>query len=59
MKKKIYYKVKDDMLGQHGGFIEEVELTRKQYKEIQEIDRRKRDFFITDSYHKALLYIQD
>ena len=59
MKTKNYYIVRDDNFKQHGTFIEEIQLTKKEYITINNQDRRKRDFAIFEDYLTALYYTQD
>lgn len=59
MKKKTYYIVKDDGYGQRGAFIEDIQLTKKEYEQIARQDRRERDYSIFKSYDSALYYTQD
>ena len=57
MRTKTYYIIKDDAWGQHGTYIEEVQLTKDEYEAIPE--RPNRNFFITDDYEEALYYMYD
>ena len=58
--KKTYYFVEDDCYGQHGWNIEEMTLTKYQYKNYE--DDRKidgRHGFLTDNYASAIYYVND
>ena len=56
MKRK-YYVVKDDLGGQHGCFIETVEMTLKEYREA--LKTKDRGYAIFKEYIQAIYYIQD
>ena len=56
MKKK-YYIVKDAPGGQHGSFIETVELTSKEYHKA--LKTKNRGYAIFKEYIQAIYYIQD
>ena len=56
MKRK-YYIVKDGPGGQHGSFIETVEMTLKEYREA--LKTKNRGYAIFKEYIQAIYYIQD
>lgn len=59
-RQKTYYFVEDDNYGQHGDFIETIQLNDLQYNYIEDtrLYNGKRGF-ITNSYMSALYYTQD
>ena len=56
MKRKFYI-VKDDPGGQHGCYIETVEMTLQEYQEA--LKTKNRGYAIFKEYIQALYYIQD
>lgn len=56
MKKKFYI-VKDGPGGQHGSFIETVEMTSEEYQET--LKTKNRGYAIFKEYIQAIYYIQD